>query len=104
MNVKLAGKKSNRAAIGARIEAVTDEVQPVTIHREVTTGSSFGANPLEQMIGVGKAAKLKTLTIFWPASRTSQIFRDVPVNQAIELTEGAATFRKRDYKPIPLPN
>ena len=104
LNVKLVGQKSNRGAVGARIKAVTAGPNPQTIHRAVSSGSSFGANPLEQMIGVGKAQKLDLLEIYWPASNATQTFRDVPVNQAIEITEGAATFRKREYKPIPLPN
>ena len=49
------GRKTNRAAIGARIKVVTDEPQPRTIHRIVSSGSSFGANPLEQTIGLAGA-------------------------------------------------
>lgn len=103
LNVKLVGRKSNRAAIGARIEAVLDGPQPLTIHREVTSGSSFGANPLEQMIGVGKASRIKELTIRWPATSTTQTFFNVPVNRAIEIMEGNDEARPRAYQPIPLP-
>ena len=46
LTVKLVGKKSNRAAIGARIKAVTAGEKPLTIHRHVSSGSSWGANPL----------------------------------------------------------
>ncbi|MCI0683031.1 MAG: CRTAC1 family protein [Gemmataceae bacterium] len=42
--------------------------QPRTIHRHVSSGSSFGANPLEQHIGLGNADRAASLEIRWPAS------------------------------------
>jgi hypothetical protein len=103
LNVKLVGTKSNRSAIGARIKAVTAGPNPQTIYRHVTSGSSFGANPLEQNLGLGKADRVAVLEVYWPTTDTTQEFRDVPVNQFIEITEAAPTYRKRDLKPIPLP-
>jgi len=103
LNVKLVGKKSNTSAIGARIKAVTSGENPQTIYRTVCSGSSFGANPLEQMVGLGKAEQIAELEIYWPTSDTTQVFRDIPADQAIEITEFAADFKKREYKPIPLP-
>ncbi len=44
LTVKLVGKQSNRAAIGARIKVVTAGPGPLTVHRHVTSGSSFGGN------------------------------------------------------------
>jgi hypothetical protein len=103
LSVKLVGKKTNRAALGARIKAVTAGPEPLTVHRHVSCGSSFGGNPLEQHIGVAKAERVATLEIYWPTSRTTQVFHDVPVNRAIEITEFAADYRTLDRKPIPLP-
>ena len=45
INVKLVGKKTNRCAIGARIKVVTAGDKPLTVHRTVTSGSSFGLQP-----------------------------------------------------------
>ncbi|MSQ96909.1 MAG: CRTAC1 family protein [Gemmataceae bacterium] len=114
LNVKLIGKKTNRAAIGARIKVVSTppsppgrgaggEGAPLTVHRHVTSGSSFGANPLEQTIGLGKADKVATLEITWPTTGTTQVFRDVDVNQAIEITEFATDYRKLNWKALPTP-
>jgi hypothetical protein len=103
LNVKLVGKKTNRSAIGARIKVTTAGPSPRTIYRWVSSGSSFGANPLEQHVGLGKAEKVAELEVFWPTSNTTQVFKDVAVNQGIEVTELAAEFRKREYKPIALP-
>jgi hypothetical protein len=103
LTVKLVGKKTNRSAIGARIKAVTDAAEPLTVHRHVSSGSSFGGNPLQQTLGLGKAKKVAVLEVFWPTSRTTQVFRDVDVNQAIEITEFAESYRKLAWKPVPRP-
>lgn len=103
LTVKLVGKKTNRPAIGARIKVVTSGPDPLTIHRHVSSGSSFGGNPLQQTIGLAKASRVALLEITWPTSKTVQTFRDIDVNQAIEVTEFAGDYRKLDWKPIPLP-
>ncbi len=103
LTVKLVGKKTNRSAIGARIKVVTAGEKPLTVHRHISTGSSFGANPLQQTLGLGKTDRVATLEVYWPTSKNTQVFRDVAVNQAIEITEFADDYRKLDWKPIPLP-
>jgi hypothetical protein len=103
LTVKLIGKKTNRAAVGARIKVVTAGEQPLTVYRHVTSGSSFGANPLQQTIGLGKAAAVATLEISWPTSRTTQVFHDVAVNRAVEITEFATDYRKLSWARIPVP-
>lgn len=103
LSVKLVGVKTNRAAIGARIKVVTAEEKPLTIHRHVSSGSSFGANPLEQHIGLGQAQRIARLEIDWPTSGETQVFENIPVNQGLVITESAAKFEQRQWKPIPLP-
>jgi hypothetical protein len=103
LTVKLVGQKTNRAAIGARIKAVTAAEQPLTVHRHVSSGSSFGGNPLQQHIGLGKANSVATLEVYWPTSQTTQVFHDVGVNQAIEITEFAKDYRKLNWTPVPMP-
>jgi hypothetical protein len=101
--VKLIGTKTNRAAIGARIKVVTAGPTPLTIHRHVSSGSSFGANSLQQTLGLAKAAKVALWEIEWPASGTKQVFHDVKVNQAIEITELQDRYRVLNYSAIPIP-
>jgi hypothetical protein len=101
LTVKLVGKKTNRAAIGARIKATLPGGR--TVYRHVTTGSSFGANALEQTIGLGLARKIEALQVYWPTSRTTQTFRDVAVDQALEVTEFAPDYRRLNWRRIPLP-
>ena len=103
LTVKLVGQKTNRASIGARIKAVTGGEHPLTVHRHVSHGSSFGGNPLQQTIGLAKAASVATLEIYWPTSQTRQAFHDVAVDQAIEITEFAEGYRKLNWTRLPVP-
>jgi hypothetical protein len=103
LTVKLTGKKTNRAAIGARIKVVTAGLKPLTIYRHVSSGSSFGANPLEQTIGLAKAERVARLEIYWPTSGTTQVFRDIAADQAIAITELEETYRPVASRPIPQP-
>ncbi|HLJ94452.1 MAG TPA: CRTAC1 family protein, partial [Gemmataceae bacterium] len=103
LTVKLVGQKTNRAAIGVRIKAVTGGASPLTVHRHVSSGSSFGGNPLQQTIGLGNADSVASLEIYWPTSQTRQVFRNVAVNQAIEITEFAEGYRRLNWLRLPLP-
>ncbi|MDR3635526.1 MAG: CRTAC1 family protein [Isosphaeraceae bacterium] len=91
--VKLVGRTTNRAAIGARIKAVTAGNSPRTLHRLVSSGSSFGANSLQQTLGLGRAERIATLEVHWPTSGTTQVFHDIAVDRAIEVTELSNTYR-----------
>jgi hypothetical protein len=86
----LVGVTSNRGAIGTRI-AVTVHGQGGArrvIRRTVTSGGSFGASPLEQHIGLGRAERVD-VEVEWPASRTRQAFTNVPKNTVARIREGA---------------
>jgi hypothetical protein len=89
ISIKLAGVKSNRAAIGAKIKVEVVDDRGVTSfrYREVSSGGSFGASPLTQAIGLGRAGRVKSLEITWPASKTHQVFRDVQPNRFVEIKE-----------------
>ncbi len=103
LTVKLRGVKTNRAAIGARIKAVTAGPTAQTVYRHVNSGSSFGANPLQQTLGLARAERVAVLEVYWPTSGTTQVFRDVALDQAIEITEFAADYRKLDWQRIAVP-
>lgn len=103
LTVKLVGKKSNRAAIGARLKVVTSGPAPRTIYRSITSGSSFGGNPLQQTIGLGKTERVASLEVHWPTSHTTQTFRDLAVNQSLEVTEFAAQPRVLNWPKLPTP-
>ena len=98
IKVRLVGRQSNRFGVGSRIRLeIVEGGKTRSVYRHVNSGASFGANPLRQEIGVGDARKIATLEIFWPKSNLTQTFRDVAVDQAIEITEG-----ENEYRPITL--
>jgi tetratricopeptide (TPR) repeat protein len=104
ISVKLVGVKTNRAAIGARIKVtVRNEGQGRrSIYRWVGSGGSFGSSPLEQHIGLGKAATIESLEISWPTSKTLQTFTNVGKNQYLAIKEFDKDYTKLDRKKFPL--
>jgi ASPIC and UnbV len=105
LNVKLIGVTTNRSALGARISLRVREADGTFTprHRVVTSGSSFGGNPLATTIGLGRARDIATLKVDWPTSKTEQVFRNIPVDRALEITEGETAYRILDWTPTPLP-
>ena len=103
ITVKLIGTQSNRAAIGARIHVVINENgQQRSIYKHVNSGGSFGANPLRQSIGLGKAAKIERLEVYWPTTGMTQTFTSVPLDQTIKITEGQPDLELLDLMPLNL--
>ena len=100
LKIKLVGSKSNRAALGAQIKAVVKGADGTSrsIYRTVGNNGSFGGNSLVESIGLLDAASVAELHISWPTSQTTQTFRDITADQAIEITEGIESF-----KPLPQP-
>jgi tetratricopeptide (TPR) repeat protein len=104
INVRLAGVKSNRAAVGARIKVTVENDGHVvrSIYRTVGYGSSFGGNPMEQHIGLGHGARITDLDIWWPATDTRQHFSNLAKNQFILVKEFANEYTKLDRQPVSL--
>jgi len=104
ITLELEGVQTNRAAFGTRI-AVTfrDRNEQRRVYRTVGYGSSFGGNPLRQHIGLGKATSIEKIEIFWPASNTTQIFSNVPVDTAFHVKEGASNLVPVNYRTFAFP-
>jgi tetratricopeptide (TPR) repeat protein len=102
INVHLVGVKSNRTAIGAKIQVTVQNAGGVarSIFRTVGETSSFGGNPTEQHIGLGPDAKIVALDMFWPASNTHQHFAQVEKNQFIQIKEFDFGTTKLVRKPV----
>jgi hypothetical protein len=102
--LRLVGVKANRAAIGARITVTATDVNGTrrTVHRTVGSGGSFGASPLQQHIGVGRAVPLVDVEVLWPTTGARQRFIGVAANQVIEITEGGGAYRRLERPLLPL--
>lgn len=106
IKVRLVGVKTNRSALHARIKVTveTPDHGHRFIHRHVCSGGSFGGSPLEQHIGLGKAKRIEAIEIWWPTSKTRQIFRNISVNQSIEIKEFAKDYTVRQRRSFALPS
>jgi hypothetical protein len=90
VTLKLEGVQSNRAAIGARIRVtVTTPNGERDIYTTVTTGGSFGANSLQQEMGLGDATAIRAITITWPTSGRVDVYTDVELDRMWRIREGA---------------
>ena len=82
---QLAGTKSNRAAIGAR---VTIHAGGMTQFDEVRGGGSYlSQNDLRLHFGVGSATKIDSVEVRWPTGK-SESFKDVAADRIYAITEG----------------
>jgi len=96
LTVELTGAQSNRSGIGARIRVqVREGGSSRSIYKHVNSGGSFGANPLEQTIGLGKAESIELLEVYWPTSDVTQIFEEVPMERSVHIREGSDRFDVR---------
>jgi hypothetical protein len=95
LKLKLVGTRTNRAALGARIQVDVRQPDGTTrsVFRQVGGASSYGGNSLVELIGLGDARSVAALSITWPASRSRQTFRNIAADQWIEVTEGTDSVR-----------
>lgn len=88
ITLALQGVKTNRAAYGARIKVtIQDGGRERSVYRAVGSVSSFGGNPMEQHIGLGKANVVQSVEIWWPVSGTRQVFHNVAVDRTYHVRE-----------------
>lgn len=90
LKLKLAGVKSNKAAIGAKIKvSLQTPSGRRELYRTVSSGGSFGANPLQQEIGLGDAKKIIEVMVQWPGGAKEK-FEGFELNSAYKITEGTS--------------
>ncbi|MFD0765996.1 ASPIC/UnbV domain-containing protein [Mucilaginibacter lutimaris] len=96
ISIKLAGVKSNKAAIGSHIKlSITENGVKRSIYKDVNSGGSFGASPLTQEIGIGRAKIIDEMEIKWAGSGTIQTFKNVAPGQFLHLSEGGDLVAKK---------
>lgn len=91
ISLSLEGRRSNRSAFGAviRVDLIASDGRKRSVWRVVGTGGSFGSSPLEQLIGLGDAARIERVTVRWPASGREQTFTGAAPDAAYLVAEGA---------------
>ncbi len=99
VTLRLEGVRANRDGIGARIELVVPAIGGRrTIHSLVSAGGSFGASSLQQEIGLGRAARIRSLTVRWPGSGTVDEWKDVAADRVYRVREGASALEEIDVR------
>jgi hypothetical protein len=88
LRVTLEGVTSNRSAIGARIELVTRaDGESLLQVREVSAHSGWRSqNDLTQHFGLGSAAAVESLTVYWPSGTIQNVVVD-GVNKRVSIIE-----------------
>jgi hypothetical protein len=103
--LKLIGKSSNRAAIGARIKVViTGRDGTREIHRVVGSGGSFGASSFRQEIGLGTAEAIDAVEVRWPIGSKTSRFKNLSLDRFYELTEDATEPRPLQLRKFSWPS
>lgn len=93
INISLEGVATNKVAIGARIKiTIKENGIERCVYRDVNSGGSFGANPLIQHIGIGKATSIETIEIKWPVGDTTQVFNNIKPCTNIHIKQGVASY------------
>ncbi len=97
LKIKLEGTRTNRAALGARIQVDLKSPDGSTrsIYRVIGDNGSFGGNSLFELIGLLDAPSVDRLTVTWPASKTTQTFRNIAADQFLVITEGNDSYTVR---------
>jgi hypothetical protein len=93
--IELIGVKSNRSAIGARVEVVAGRLKQVA---EVRSGSGYASQTDFRLhFGLGGASKVDVVTIKWPSGVTEEV-KDIPANQWVIILEGEGIIRKTAFR------
>lgn len=91
IQIKLEGTTANRSAIGARIRIrvkMPDGSSRDFFH-VLSSGGSFGANPLRLEAGLGKAVSIEEVEIKWPnAKQSTEIIKDLQLDTRVRIKEG----------------
>jgi enediyne biosynthesis protein E4 len=86
VRITLAGTRSNRDGVGARVEF---EADGQTIVRQRKGGASYGsAHDPRLLIGLRQAGRSNRVTVRWPSGRVDR-YRNLPSETDVLLREGA---------------
>jgi len=89
IGIQLKGTKSNRSAIGARVEVEAGNLKQTD---EVRSGGSYLSQSDQRLhFGLGPNRKIDRLIIHWPSGVVDSL-KDIPANQQVVVEEGTSTW------------
>ena len=95
IGIKLIGVKSNKIALGAKINLVCDNKNYNTV---VDPGGSFGSSSLIKVMGIQDCKNIDKLYITWPKDKSIQEINNISVNQYILVKETETGYKKIKFK------
>jgi enediyne biosynthesis protein E4 len=94
--LELAGTRSNRSAIGARVSVNAGGLLQVD---EVRSGSSYASqSDFRLHFGLGEAAAAESVTVRWPSGQSEE-FAGVAANQLVTIREGEGIVKRSPFGP-----
>jgi len=100
VSFELAGTKSNRLAIGARLKLVAGGM---TQTDEIHSGASYlSQNDLRVHFGLGKATKIDSLEIHWPSGQVETL-KDLEADKFYNVLEGQGIVPAEKILPTSRP-
>jgi hypothetical protein len=97
VSFELAGTRSNRLAIGARLKIAAGNM---TQTDEIRSGGSYlSQNDLRVHFGLGSATKIETLEIRWPSGAKDTV-KDLPVDRFYAVLEGKGIVAPEHVRPL----
>jgi hypothetical protein len=95
---ELAGTKSNRLALNARVRVTTGDLTQLD---EVRSGGSYlSQSDLRLHFGLGDHAKAQTVEILWPSGK-KEVLKDLPADHIYSVLEGQGVVSAERIKPTP---
>jgi hypothetical protein len=94
IRIQLIGTKSNRSAIGARVNVTAGGRTQIG---EVESGGSYySQNDFALYFGLGAASAADSVKVRWPNGAVQE-WKNLPADETVVLTEGAAQPKRRPF-------
>jgi hypothetical protein len=102
LKLRLEGRKTNRAGVGARVRAeIVEDGARRSVYQTVGQHGSFGNSPFELHLGLGRAARVEVLEVLWPVTGETQVFRTVPAGKRARIVEGEDELVLEEVVAVP---
>src|SRR5688572_11057446 len=103
LRLELAGERSNRFGVGARVRFRVREAEGERdVFDHVWPASSLGGSPSRREIGLGAAESIVELEVRWPGPLGQvQVFRDVQLDAHVRANESRSELERVERPPRP---
>lgn len=96
ITIDLEGSAKNVDAIGAKVIVTTSKGQ---VHRVLSTGGSFGSNPLRLEIGLGDCDSEVGILVMWPDKQRSKTeLSGIATNKAYSIKQSDNSIQPLSFK------